>query len=277
MKTSLSLLCVLALACGDDSDQPRDTGVGTDGSVDVGSADAPANVPGDNPLPCDETFEHRGHTGCLSTIDGLQVKYFPLERGAVTNLAVFLHGDTANDWSENFGFRPAILDWAQERNILVLGAVATSSYDEGGLPAYGAAQAQQATELITLIETFRDAYNASTERAYYWGVSGGSWFISSQFIARMAPRMPGIYVANCGGSGMSYGWDWDPSEDTALRDSIAVYYNYGSEDFLAGAAHGSHLDFDGRGIVGEELIHDGATHCDHPIAAPTIAFWERHL
>lgn len=273
MKKLLALLCILALACGDD-DSPSDAGPMADGSVDTATSDA---GPAGNPLPCDETFEHRGHTGCQSTIDGLQVKYFPLEGGSVANLAVYLHGDTANGWYENFGFRPEILDWAQERNVLVLGAVATSSYDDDDSPAYGAAQAQQATELITLIETFRDAYGASTERAFYWGVSGGSWFISSQFVARMAPRMPGIYVANCGGSGGSFGWAWDPSEDTALRDDIAVYYNYGSEDFLADPAHGSHLDFEERGITSDELIHEGATHCDHPIAGPTIEFWERHL
>jgi hypothetical protein len=285
----------------DDSNDTDDTGAGADS--DSGSADAPTTTSpggtddattdpsvdgsgGDDssggPLPpgvaCDSQFDHEGRVGCLSEVGGLEVKFFPLAEGTrVQRLVIFFHGDTGADWFDNWGFRPEILDWAQPQDMLVLGVKAPSSYRGDTEPSYGAAQPDHAEVVAQAIEYFADQYEVPADRSLYWGVSGGSWFFTSSFIAVAGQRLPGIFAANCGGSGFSFGWTWDPQTDVATRDLNALLLNYGELDFLAENSAASYAEYMGMGFVTEQIVVPGATHCDHPIAEPTIEFWESQL
>lgn len=214
--------------------------------------------------------------GCEDVIDGNGTKWFPLDEGIqVQGLIAYFHGDGGDGWTNNWGFSQEILDWARERDYLVLGVVSPTGYDGSNDPAYGAAQPNHADAVATTIETFVQAYEP-VEDTLYWGISGGSWHFASSFIAVAGARLPGIFVANCGGSGVSFGWAWNPETDLDTRDRIAVYFNYGSEDFLAERANDSYEEYLDRGFVADQLVHPGAGHCDHPLAGPTIDFWERH-
>ena len=229
------------------------------------------------PPTCVTRFHYAGFDGCEGIAEGLPVKFFPLADGAqVQRVAVYFHGDGANGYHQNYGFDPQILEWAQKRDILVLGVLSPATYDSG-LVAYGAAQPEHAGPVATAIESFIEAYDVVEDTNLFWGASGGSWFLSSSFIAHNGYRLPGVYVANCGGSGSTRGWDWNPVTQTEVKDQISVYFNYGTEDFLAESSADSHLEFDQLGFTTDELVHDGALHCRHPIAAPTIEFWERHV
>jgi hypothetical protein len=214
--------------------------------------------------------------GCEDVIEGQDVKFFPLPDGVqVEALVMYFHGDGGDGYFNDWGFDKEILAWAQARNYLVLGVLSPASYEDATI-AYGAAQPSHAVEVADTIEVFVDAY-APNEDSLYWGVSGGSWHFASSFVAAVGNRLPGIFVANCGGSGGSWGWSWDPQVDTDMRDRIAIYFNYGTEDFLADNANNSYNEFLGMGFVTDQLVVQGATHCDHPIAGPTIDFWERHV
>lgn len=234
-------------------------------------------VPPDG-IECEQTFRHAGREGCLSEVDGLQVKFFPLaEPVPVQRIAVFLHGDGGADWTDNWGFREEILEWAEARDILVLGIRSPASYDGDPDPAFGAAQPVHADMVATMLETFVDAYEVVEERLLYWGVSGGSWFTTSSYIPVAGHRVPGIFVANCGGSGVSFGWAWEPRTEPEVVANNSLYLNYGDQDFLAEPSHESYLEYMELGFVTDELVHPGATHCAHPIAEPTIEFWEREV
>jgi pimeloyl-ACP methyl ester carboxylesterase len=209
-------------------------------------------------------------------VEGHQVKFFPLPAGqAVKNLAVYLHGDLAGEWYDSSAF-PEIVDWAQPKGILVLGILSLAVGNDG-LPRWGHAQTEHAEKAARTIEAFLDAYGASREKIFYWGVSGGSWFMTSSFIAHVGHRVPGIFAASCGGSGESWGWAWDPASDTTTRSRIALLLNYGSEDFLAEDEAGSVQDFKARGFSVEEKVYPGAGHCQHAIDEPTLTFWSKHL
>jgi predicted esterase len=225
-------------------------------------------------LPCDEPFTRGGVKGCLSEVKGHQVKFFPLPAGQqVKNLAVYLHGDLAGEWYDASAF-PDIVEWAQPRSILVLGILSLAVGGDG-LPRWGHAQTEHAEKTADTIEAFLDAYAASREKIFYWGVSGGSWFFTSSFIAHVGHRVPGIFAASCGGSGESWGWAWDPAQDTTTRGRIALLMSYGSEDFLAEDEAGSARDFESRGFTVEERVYPGAGHCQHAIDEPTLAFWSK--
>jgi hypothetical protein len=258
-----------------DRDGGRDEGDGGPNPGTGHDSDAGAEDP-ITPLPCDEPFEYQGAHGCLTTVDGTQVKFFPLEEGReVENLAVYLHQDTAWEWFSNDAF-PTIVEWARARGIMVVAPLAPE--DEDGDPAYGGVgDADSVDRLGALLEKVRDRYGASRDRIYYWGGSGGAWLMAFWFIPQLGHRLPGIFVPSCGGdvSNPYDGWTWD-LEDAEARSRIAIYFNYGSEDFLAPYIEDGIEDYRGKGFEVDSLVHQGEPHCVHPIDEPTIEFWSRH-
>lgn len=300
MSTARTVFVLGLLAgCGSDAgDEPTasgdvgSSGVATLGMDDLGDeeestggdtgSDGSGSATGDGPLPpgiaCDDAFEHEGRAGCETVVEGLGVKFFPLDPGErVERLAVFLHGDGAADYTDNWGFSADILEWTRMRNTMVVGVLAPSFYEDGTV-AFGAAQPEHADAVALTLEAFLAAYEPEhADETLYWGVSGGSWFFTSSFVARVGHRVPGVVVASCGGSGFSFGWAWDPMTDTTTRDAIPFYFNYGTEDFLAPGIVDSIAEYQGLGFEVDSLVHRGAMHCDHPISGPTIDFWSRHV
>lgn len=240
-----------------------------DSGLDSSSGDPPP-PPG---LECTEPFTDQGLDGCVATVEGIQIKFFPLPPGEVVeHLAIYFHGDTAPGWYENWAF-PEIVGWAEPRNILTLG-VLSPAIGGSGLPEFGEAQPPDAEAVGLAIETFADAYAAPRDEIFYWSTSGGSWFFTSSYIPVIGGRLPGWFAISCGASGFSYPWSWD-NTNAMLRDRIAMFLNYGTEDFLAGPAEESFAEYQGLGFDIDRLIHRGATHCAHPIDQPTIDFWSQ--
>jgi hypothetical protein len=288
--TTIGMLA-LALACGGDdggaaeTDPMGSTAGDGDGSSsgsdsagsDVGVVEDSGSTGAPEPPPpgimCGEPFTYEGLDGCVATVEGIQIKFFPLPPGEpVEHLAVYFHGDTAPEWYDNWAF-PAIVDWAEPQGILTLG-VLSPRIGDSGLPEWGEAQPEDAEAVTAAIEAFADAYAAPREEIFYWSTSGGSWFFTSSYIAVAGARLPGWFAINCGGSGFAFPFAWDPA-DATLRARIAMFLNYGSEDFLADLADQSYLDFQSLGFSVDRLIHDGAMHCDHPIDQPTLDFWSQ--
>ncbi len=245
-----------------------------DGMVDDSSDDGPPPPPPPPPPPgidCAEPFTYQGLEGCVATVEGIQIKFFPLPPGQVVeHLAIYFHGDTAPGWYDNWAF-PEVVAWAEPRNILTLG-VLSPMLGGSGLPEFGEAQPPDAEAVAAAIEVFADAYAAPREEIFYWSTSGGSWFFTSSYIPVAAGRLPGWFAISCGGSGFSYPYSWD-NTDAMLRDRVSMFLNYGTEDFLADFADESFMEYQGLGFEIDRLIHRGATHCDHPINQPTLDFW----
>jgi len=271
------------LACGDDGGGSVDTVAMDSGGTSEGSGAAsesgvvdPDSSTGEPEPPppgiaCSEPFMYQGLVGCVATVEGIQIKFFPLPPGqSVEHLAVYFHGDTAPGWYDNWAF-PSIVDWAEPRGILTLGVLSPMS-GGSGLPEWGEAQPPDAEAVATAIEAFADAYAAPREEIYYWSTSGGSWFFTSSYIPVAGGRLPGWFAINCGASGFTYPFEWD-NTNAALRDRISMFFNYGTEDFLADFADESFAEFQGLGFEVDRLIHEGAQHCDHPIDGPTLEFW----
>lgn len=296
-----SLLC--PLACGDDggSGDGMDSGPGAssvatqadsggtsvadDGTatsgdsgadtLDGGSSDEGPTPPPPPGIECEEPFTYQGLDGCVATVEGIQIKFFPLAEGEpVEHLAVYFHGDTAPGWYDNWAF-PAVVDWALPNNVLTLGVLSPVIGDSGA-PEWGESQPPDAEAVATAIEAFADAYGAPREEIFYWSTSGGSWFFTSSYVPVAGHRLPGWFAINCGGSGFSYPFSWDTG-DASLRDRISLFFNYGTEDFLAEPTAASFEEYGGLGFEVDQLVHEGATHCAHPIDEPTLDFWSQFL
>lgn len=258
-----------------------DTGAAETGPTDTTTSSGESGSPPVEPppgLPCDASFEHAGYEGCRTTVEGLEIKFFPLDEPVpAQRLVVFLHGDTGADYIENWGFREEILDWAVPQDFLVVGIRSPASYEGDSSPSFGAAQPVHADMVATTLEAVIEAYDVVHQRALYWGISGGSWFTTSSFIPVAGHRVPGIFVANCGGSGASFGWAWDPSTTPEFVGLNALLMNYGDQDFLAEPSAQSYAEYMQLGFAAEQLVHPGAPHCAHPIGEPTLNFWMDHL
>ena len=252
--------------------------VGETGSAETGGETSGGPIEPPAGLDCDTPFEHAGYDGCLTTVGELEIKYFPLDEDVpAQRLVIFLHGDTGTDYIENWGFAQEILDWAMPQDYLVIGIRSPASYDGDTAPSFGAAQPVHADMVATTIEMVRDAYDVVEQRNLYWGVSGGSWFTTSSLIPVAGERVPGIFVANCGGSGVSFGWEWDPATQPDVVALNSLYFNYGDQDFLADPSAESYAEYTDLGFVTDQLVHAGATHCAHPIPGPTLDFWMNEL
>ena len=69
-----------------------------------------------------------------------------------------------------------------------------------------------------------------------------------------------------------------PSHAAAMpRDRIKLLFNYGSEDFLLPGEEASVKKFMADGFDVTSRVHQGSQHCDHPIAEPSLAFWEANM
>jgi len=272
---SLSTTVATDDADPDATSDPDESGTDGDESAQ-GSSSGDGPVP--EGLPCGTEFSVSGHTGCETVVDGIGVKFFPLPPGErVDRLAIYFHGDGALDYMDGWAFSPEIFAWTDPRNTMVVGVLSPAFYEDGTV-AFGAAQPEHAAMVATAIETMLTAWEPTyADQTMYWATSGGSWFFASSFIAHVGQRIPGVFVANCGGSGGSFGWSWDPMTDAATRDMIPIYFNYGTEDFLAPNIEGSIAEYEGLGFEVDALVHQGAMHCDHPIDGPTVEFWSRYV
>lgn len=285
-------LLACGLACGDDgggmaatenASSTADDGTATDvaGETDPNDTDVVDDSSGEPPPPpppgieCEEPFTYQGLEGCVATVEGIQIKFFPLPEGeTVEHIAVYFHGDTAPGWYENWAF-PSVVDWAEPKGILTLG-VLSPMLGGSGLPEWGESQPPDAEAVATAIEAFADAYAAPREEIFYWSTSGGSWFFTSSYVPVAGHRLPGWFAISCGGSGFSYPFEWD-NTDATLRDRISLFFNYGTEDFLADPTDDSFAEYGALGFEVDRLVHEGATHCAHPIDEPTLEYWSQFV
>lgn len=262
---------------GDTTDGSDSDPSGSGSGEETGDTTGPPVEPPEG-FACDDPFEHGGRQGCRMMVEGLEVKYFPLDEPApAQRLVVFLHGDGGADYTDNWGFRQEILDWAIPQDFLVVGIRSPASYDGDTAPSFGAAQPVHADMVATTLEAFIDAYDVVEDRALYWGISGGSWFTTSSYIPVAGHRVPGIFVANCGGSGVSFGWQWEPTNSPEIVALNSLYMNYGDQDFLAQPSAESYAEYTEMGFMTGQLVHPGATHCAHDISQPTLDFWMGEL
>jgi hypothetical protein len=246
---------------------------GSSGSSSGGSGDGPG-------IPCTEPFEAEFSDlkGCIADVSGITMKFFPLAPGkAVKRVAVFLHGDTAQDWQGWYPFLGDTVEWCLARDILVVAPLSPVAYDDDPPEdrSYGAAQGEDAEKVVKAIEDFLDAYKTPHHNLLYWTLSGGSWFVTSSFLPLMGARLPGIYALSCGASEFWYDYEW--SIDGPARDQNKLLFNYGTEDFLKPGEEASAEKYETDGFSVTVKTYPGAEHCDHPIHEPTIEFWQSSL
>lgn len=138
-----------------------------------------------------------------------------------TRLALFLHGDTANGYYENYF--TSLKTYALKRGFIFAAALSpngNSWWHEN----------EFATDLHLALTTLKKRLNFSTKDILFSGVSGGSTFLTMQFIPMVGKNYSGTIAATCGGAP---GSAFRTNEIAQLKTSYDLNFIYRDGDFLA--------------------------------------------
>jgi hypothetical protein len=229
------------------------------------------------------------------TISNVEMKVFPpAVRKALDGnedvwqrplqLAVYLHGDNANGYFNEWGYQ-ALRSYARSKNMLFVAALAPYSERAQFAKGYSWWHSGEANNeaFKKAIDFLRAKYNIIDGHNLYVGMSGGSTFLTSNFIPKYGNQYSGAFVINCGGAApRSFHYQLSP----ALRSKIRLYYNYGSEDYLSkptgsyGNVIGASINqYKRLGLVADVNVIKGKNHCDGTVRWNDISanIWNRYL
>jgi predicted esterase len=254
------MLIVSLAACAPDSVDTEDTG------------ERPI-------LDCsDATTAYEGLPYCLTTLGLTEVKLFvPEQREPDAPIAVYLHGDTANGYYEDWGFE-YLVPWALDRGIVFAAVLAPNECswwrdeDECSWEIEDE-DATNADALHEALEQIGAAYDARTDGVRYVGYSGGSTFLTGHFVPLYGDVHPGVVVANCGGEEPIYEFAWDATP--AARARVPIVYTYGSQDFMQEYIDPAVEIYEDLGFDVTVDERQGYGHCDADLDwdAITLGLW----
>lgn len=246
-----------------------------------GGTDAHPSTHGSGGLSCTpETTLNDEQPYCFTDIGPVELKVFVPNDGnpEPMQLAIYLHGDTANGYYEDWGFE-GLSAWATANHVLFVAALAPNGcswwrpdyscsideYDDGS----------NADELVAAIDAIGEAHDIYTDSILFVGYSGGSTFLTRHYVPMYGDSRPGVVVANCGGV-EPQPFDWSPTAET--RAAVPLYYTFGSEDWMTEYIYPSIEAYEGLSFPVDVREEPGYGHCDgdYDWDARTLGLWEQH-
>jgi len=218
-----------------------------------------------------------GEPICLTRAGSIDVKV-ALPDGAPQGIAVFLHGDTANAWLDDFGYE-YLIEATRGANLVLVAALAPNRCswwrapdecdfeveDSDGVNAAALAEA------LGLLAAELDIEGTPVR---YVGYSGGSTFLTGHFLPLFGDAFPGPMVANCGGEVPIYDFTWDIDDD-ATRSALPITFTFGSLDFMTEFIEPAVRQLSGLEFAVTRTEIQGADHCDAGVDwdAITLQAW----
>lgn len=296
------LACLLPWACGapdgDGEGGSGDGGVpsGVDGAPDGSrsASDAGSSADGARPLTSSKgkggvTCERvealvATRTSCVATLDGLEVK-LAVGQGASgpLRLALYLHGDGAGAHQSGSALR-VMLDWADAHDGLAVSVRApngcawwqTPAHDCDSPTAEPDLEAENAVRLARVMGSIRAAYDVRDDAVFYYGSSGGSIFLTEEWIPLHGGEHPGVFALNCGGRPPTQEFRWDTSDEGA-RAASRFAFTYGDQDFLAADIAKTKAAFEARRLHVTEKVLLATAHCAFDGHGRAVEVWTEAL
>jgi predicted esterase len=262
---------------GGSSGSAGGSGAGTGGSSSVD----PASSHGQGGLPCTtKTTQYTGQSYCLSQIGDLELKVFVPKTTKPMQIAIYLHGDTANGYLEDWGFE-TLAQWSIDHGVMLVAALAPNGCSWWRPPwTCGADQydddGYNSQQLVDALGKISESYDVFTSNLLLVGYSGGSTFLTRQFVPNHGDKHPGLVVANCGGvPPKAFTWQ----STTESRKAIPIVYTFGTEDFMTEYIYPSIAEYESLGFDVSQQALPGYGHCDssYDWDTRTLDLWESHL
>jgi hypothetical protein len=299
---SIALACGLACSSSTTTAPPGvaldgDGGASTNGGdgsamaspIEGGQAAdaAPATIPssgGHGGLACTRSDDlGGGRMSCVAKVGSVELKAV-LPKVASANapplrLGLYLHGDGAAAHKSN-GVLKAMLPWADAQNGLAVSALApngcawwlTPMHDCAGTATDADVAGDNAAALVVALDALLKAFDVRTDGVRYYGSSGGSIFLTNEWLPLQAGTYPGVFALMCGGETTTRTFAWD-TNDATLRAKNPLWFTYGDQDFLAPDITNAISSYKAKSFAVTEKVIAGATHCAFDAHGEAMTIW----
>jgi len=246
---------------------------------DAGST--PASSGGKGGLTCARTEDvGGGHTACVVTVAGVELKVVPPLAGAgPVRLGLYLHGDGAGAHKSGSALK-AMVPWIEDKRGLGVSALAPNgcawwqkpTHDCASATSEPDAAADNTRALAAALDAVEKAYDVRRDSARYYGSSGGSIFLTTQWLPLEGGKRPGVFALMCGGEVGAQPPAWDMG-DAAARAKSPLAFTYGDQDFLASDIRKAIAGWGKLGFAVAEKVVPGAAHCAFDAHGEAMRVW----
>ena len=225
-----------------------------------------------------------GRTSCVVKVGSVELRIVagmstPANGGVPLRLGLYVHGDGAVAHLDN-SVLVAMLPWADAVHGLAVSALAPNgcawwlapSYDCSGSETPADGVNANAAALATALDALAQAYDLRTDGVRYYSASGGSIFLTSEWIPMHGGTHPGVFALICGGvvSGAPYAWN---TNDAALRARNPTWFTYGSEDGLRPQIEETTAAYRARGLSVTVKVIANQGHCTFDVHGEAMGIW----
>jgi hypothetical protein len=268
----------------DAGPEPADDGGGATDSVppfDVSTT--PPSSGGKGGLTCTSRTDVSGRSICTAKVGSVELRILEPSGGSgPMRLGVYLHGDGAAAHKSGSVFKPMIA-WADAQHGLGVSFLAPNGCSWWQAPTHDCTAQQSdpdlaaanATALVAAIDAVMKAFDVRTDGMRYYGASGGSIFLTDEWIPLQAGTYPGVFAIMCGGEAPARAYAWNAS-DGSLRTKNPLWFTYGDNDFLLTDEQASVAAFKGKGFAVTERVVVGAGHCEFDAHGEAIGIWSQN-
>ncbi len=169
-------------------------------------------------------------------------------------LSIYLHGDGGGDYSWVFD---SLVKTSKKQNLI--GIVVKAPNIERRWYNGGLANAKFLDELIE--KELLAKYNIDKTRIYFIGTSGGSQFLSGQFIPNYGSKYNSGALLLCGGP---KNWQNTISSTPEFISKFKFYWYSGTNDFLYDQIQDGIEYYKGLGMQVDSEMIPGGSHCTFP-------------
>lgn len=239
---------------------------------------------GTGKLPCTRTDDANGRSVCVAKVGSVELKVVEPRgmEGAPLALGVYLHGDGAAAHKSASALK-AMFAFADARHALVVSALApngcawwqTPAHDCAGALREDDTKAENSVALDAALGAIERGWDVRADGRYYYGSSGGSIFLTDQWIPLHGAARGGVFALMCGGVAPTQKFGWDVG-DAAARSRSSLAFTYGDKDFLLADIEGAIAAYKGRSFGVATKIVPGAEHCAFDAHGEAVAIWEAH-
>ncbi|MFZ5440663.1 MAG: hypothetical protein ACOZQL_11690 [Myxococcota bacterium] len=268
-----------------------DAGVTDAGTVDAGQVDAgPADggtgsSHGSGKLACSRTGTVSTSAGvktyCVATVGGVELKIIEPDdvatNAAPLQLALYVHGDGARAYFNDTAPR-LHAPWTTRRHVLYVAALAPNTCawwtkpsvnpcDAGVTTADRDQDGLNADALEAVVTALRAHWDLADAPVLFGGASGGSIFLSADYLPRYGAAHPGVWALSCGGE-----IPWTPITGD-VRSSF-LSFTWGDQDFLLPDITAAVAWFGDAGVPLATRVIAGAQHCAFDHLGRTVEIWD---
>lgn len=271
-----------ASAAGGDGDGGAPIALPDAGGLADASAKPSGSSGGSGGLACARTEDvGTGHAACVVTVGGVELKIVPPLGGTgPVRLGLYLHGDGAGAHKSGSALK-AMTTWIEGRRGLGVSALAPNGCSWWQKPTHDCASAASEPDsaadntraLVLALEAIEKAWDVRRDAVSYYGSSGGSIFLTSQWLPLQGGARPGVFALMCGGEVGAQKAAWDMT-DAGARARSSLAFTYGDQDFLASDVRAAIAGWGKLGFDVAEKVIPGAAHCAFDAHAEAMAVWQ---